>query len=125
MAVKVNDTDGSVVAVDGAQQRKSDSVVTTKSDQARQSSSLLGWARLVSMGVGRTTQEKVVALLNLLERKSVVVTVVLSVFLSFIAEIDLYSRGDWNISTVNDLCPRVEWVCFQWNIVSATKSNPA
>ncbi len=125
MAVEVNDTDWSIVAVDGAQKGKSDGVVTSKSDQTREGGSLLGWAGLVCMGVGCAAQEEVVALFDLLECESVVIAGAGSIFLFTTIAINLYLRGDRNITTVHDLCPRVEWVCFQWNVVSATESNPA
>lgn len=125
MAVEVDDTDWPVIAVDGTEQRESDGVVTSKSDQARQCSSLLGRSRFLSMGVRCAAQQEVMAFLNLLERKGVIVSVVTSV-LFFVATVHpQHSRSNWNISTVDDLGPRVERVCLQWDVVSATKSNPA
>ena len=73
MAVEVNHADGTVVTVDGAEERKSNGVVTSKSDQTRECFSLLGWAGLVSMGVRCAAQEEVVAFLDLLERVRIVV----------------------------------------------------
>lgn len=105
MAVKVDNTDGTVVAVDGTEKRESNGVVTSESDQARQCGSLLGWAGLVGMSVWCAAKEKVVAFLNLLERKRVVVPRIWSVLSFLIAVTSQCLRSDWDVSAINDLCP--------------------
>lgn len=125
MAVKVDDTDGTVVAVYGAEKRESNSVIASKSYQAGQRSSLLRRPRLFSVGVGRSAQEQVVAFLDLLERKRIVVSVAMSVLSTIVGVILRCLRGNWDISAVNHFGPRVKRVRFQGNIVSATKPNPA
>ena len=74
VAVEVNDTDRTVVAIDGAEKRKCDCVVTSESDKTRQCLTLLGRAGLIGVGVWCAAQEEVVALLDLLERKCIVVS---------------------------------------------------
>lgn len=125
MAVKVDDTDGTVVTVYGAEKRESNGVIASKSYQAGQRSPLLGRPRLFSMGVGRSAQEQVVAFLDLLERKGIIVSVVISVLATVVAVILRYLRGNWDVTAVNHFGPRVERVRLQGNIVTATKTNPA
>lgn len=73
MAVKVDDSNGSVFAVDGAEEGKGDSVVTSESDHTGECLAVLGRTRLVGVGVGSAAQEQVVALLNLLEGIGIVI----------------------------------------------------
>lgn len=75
MAVEVYNADRTVVAVNGTKQWKSDGVVTSKGDQSGQCSALLGWTGLVGVSMGCPAQKKAVALLDLLKRISVVVSV--------------------------------------------------
>jgi hypothetical protein len=73
MGVEVDDRDGTVFAVDGAEEGECDGMVTSQSDQTRQCLAHLRRARLVGMCVWSAAQEQVVALLDLLERIGVVV----------------------------------------------------
>jgi hypothetical protein len=107
MAVEVNDAHRTVVTVDGAEEGKGDGVVTSKSDQTRQCLALLRRTRLVGMGVRCAAQKEVVAFFDLLERIRVVI------------------RSDWDVSTINDLSPRIERVRLQWDIVSAIEIEAA
>lgn len=75
MAVEVDDGDGAVCSVDGAEERQGDGVVTAEGDDSGESLSLLGRAGLVRCCLGRSGEDVVVALLNLLESPCVVVTI--------------------------------------------------
>lgn len=79
MAVEVDDTDGAIMAVNRAKERKSNGVVASQSDQTWQCSALLGRTGLVGMSMRCTAQKKAVALFDLLKRISVVVPVTASV----------------------------------------------
>ncbi len=73
MAVKVNDSDGAVGTVDGSQQGKSDGVVATQGDDARQGLALDGRAPLVGVRRGGAREDAEMALLDLLQSPGVVV----------------------------------------------------
>jgi hypothetical protein len=73
MGVKVDDADGSVLAVYGTEERKCDGMVTSERNQTRKCLALLRWTRLIGVCVGGAAQEEVVALLDLLECVGVVI----------------------------------------------------
>jgi len=73
MAIKVNDRDGPVSAVDGPQQGKGDGVVAAQGDDARERLALQRGALLVGVRLGRAGEDAVVAFLDLVEGKGVVV----------------------------------------------------
>lgn len=66
MAVKVDNTDRSIMAIDRAEKRESDSMIASKSDQTGQRSALFGRTRLISMSVWCAAQKEAMAFLNLL-----------------------------------------------------------
>jgi hypothetical protein len=73
MGVKVDDGDGSVLAVYGAEKRERDGMVTSERNQTRKCLALLRWTGLVGVCVWCAAQEEVVALLDLLQRIGVVI----------------------------------------------------
>ena len=73
MGVEVDDADGSVFTVYGAEEREGNGVVTPEGNQTRKCLALLRWAGLVTMCEWSAAQEEVVALLDLLERVVVVI----------------------------------------------------
>lgn len=75
-----------VLAVHGAQQRKCDCVVASQRDHARQCFPLLRGPGLVRVGKGCAAQQQVVALLDLLQR----IRIVVSVFRSTVSYIHRY-----------------------------------
>jgi hypothetical protein len=83
MAVEVDDTDGTIVAVDGTKKRKSNGVITSQGDQTGQCSALLGRTGLVSVSMRRPAQQKAVTLLDLLKRISIIVSASVSAYWSF------------------------------------------
>ena len=125
MGVKVNDADGSVLAVDGAEKGECNGVVTSKRNQTRKCLALLRWARLVGVCVGRAAQEEVVALLDLLECVGVVIPNPNNQLSFPMLYIRLRLRCNRNVTAVNNLGPGVERVRLEWDVVAATKSNPA
>lgn len=74
MAVKVDDGDRPVGAVDGPQQGEGDGVVAAEGDDARERLALDGRAALVGVGRRGAGEDAVVAVFDLLERPGVVVT---------------------------------------------------
>ena len=75
VGVEVDDADGAVGFVDGAQEREGDGVVAAEGDDAGEGLALFGDAFLVGVGVGGAHEEGVVAVLDLLDRVGVVVAV--------------------------------------------------
>jgi len=73
MGVEVDDRDGSVRLVHGAQKRQSYSVVTSQGDDTRQCLSVLGGSNHVCVGSRLAHQDTVVAFLNLLQGPLVVI----------------------------------------------------
>lgn len=73
MAVKVDDSYGTVLAVYRAEKRKGDGVVASKCDHARKCFAMFRGTGLVGMRVGSPAQQEVVALLNLLKSICVVI----------------------------------------------------
>lgn len=73
VAVEVDDRDGPVGAVDGAQQRQGDGVVAAEGDDARERLAELGRARLLGVRLGRAREDVVVPLFDLVEGVGVVV----------------------------------------------------
>lgn len=41
----------------------------------------------------------------------------------FVKELDMYSRGHWNVTTVDHGGPVVEWVCSKRHVVSAAEAH--
>jgi hypothetical protein len=78
MAVEVDYRHGAIGAVDGAEQRQGDGVVTTERDDAGQGLAVLGRTFLPGVGLGRAGKEGVVAFLDLVEGVGVVVPVFVS-----------------------------------------------
>jgi len=110
MAVKVDDGDGAVFAVDGAEEGESDGVVTSKGDHTRECFAMLRRTGLVGVGVGSAAQEEVVALLDLLERVRIVVPEHHHLISTFMSKFQNHRnrnnlRGNRNVTAVNDLCP--------------------
>ncbi len=73
VAVEVDDRDGAVGAVDGAQQRQGDGVVAAEGDDARERLAVLGWALLPGVRLGRAREDVIVPLFDLVEGVGVVV----------------------------------------------------
>lgn len=92
MGVKVDDRDGSVCFVHGAQKRQRDSVVSTEGNDARKCLAVFAGASHVCVCGGLAHEDAVVALFDLLESPLVVVT----------------CHGD--ITTVDDSGPAIERV---------------
>lgn len=66
MAVKVDDGDGTIFTVDGAEERESDGVVSSQGNHTRKCFPLLGRTGFVGVSEGRAAQEEVVPLFDLL-----------------------------------------------------------
>lgn len=73
MTVEVNHCHGSVGSVDGSKERQCDRMVTTKSDNSRESPALQCRARLVCICGWWAREDIVVAFLDLSKRPLVVV----------------------------------------------------
>jgi len=73
MGVEVDDRDGPVRLVHGAQKRQSDSVVTSQGDDTRQCLSVLGRSNHVCVGSRLAHQDTVVTFLDLLQGPLIVV----------------------------------------------------
>jgi hypothetical protein len=90
MAVEVDNADWAIGAIDGTKKRQRDSVVSTKSDHSRQGlTALRVETGLVGVGLGRAAEDAVVALLNLLNGKGIVITGIIGIF-SFEVEAPTY-----------------------------------
>src|ERR1700760_1778549 len=104
VAVEVNDAYGAVGAVDRAKKRKSDGMVTTKGDDARERLATLGIeARLLSVGLWCTVEDAVVALFDLFDCPGIVISVemALSIYPFFLA-LKVYIRSYWDITTIQN-----------------------
>ena len=85
------------------------------------------------MGIWFAAQQQVVTLFNLLKRISVVVPAHMTKSAS--ARSQSYStsprdvesnlRSHGNVTTINDLGPRIKGVRLEWDVVATTKSNSA
>ena len=113
MAVEVDDRDLAVSAVNRPEKRKNDGVVAAESDDARVvlAVSRERHERLASEGIiaegreGRTVEERLVAVLDLLDGVLVVV------------------RSDGNVTAVDDLQAREEGVDLEGDVVAAVESQ--
>lgn len=74
MAVKVNDADRTIGTVDRSQQRKSNGMVTAKSDDPGERLPILCRTKLVSIRGWGTGKEVVVALLDLAQCPSIIIS---------------------------------------------------
>ena len=79
MAVKMNDLNRTIGAIDAAEQRQGNGVVTTQSDDTWQSLALQGWSLCVSIGSWLPRQQLVVSFIDLFESIGIVVSGKLSV----------------------------------------------
>jgi hypothetical protein len=95
MGVEMDDRDGSVSLVHGAQKRQSYSVVTSEGQDTRQCLSMLGDASHVCVSSRLTHQDTVVAFFDLLQSPLVVVTC------------------HRNITTIDDSGPSIEGVSLE------------
>ena len=72
MAVEVDDADGTVGAVDAAEQGERDGVVASEGDDSWESLAVLGRAGLVGVGVRFAAEDAVVAFFDLVEGVGIV-----------------------------------------------------
>ena len=111
MAVKVDDGDGTVSTVDGAQKGEGDGVVTAKGDDTGEDLALKGAtdgrAGLVSVGDRGAGENVEMAFLNLTEGEGVIV------------------RGDGDITAVENSSPAVEGVGLQGDVIPAVQVKAA
>lgn len=106
MTIKVNDRNWAVGTVDGAQQRKSNCVVTAKGNNSRQCFAIQCRTFLSGIRFWLSREDTEVTFFDLMESICIVV------------------RRDRDITTVQHGCPAVERVGLQWYIVtSAGKQN--
>src|SRR5579862_8632986 len=75
MAIKVDDTNRTVVSVDAPQDRENNSMITSKGNDSGKSPSLQCRALLVRSGVRCSGQNSIVAIFNLLDCPSVVIPI--------------------------------------------------
>lgn len=142
MRIEVDDGDGAVGAVDGAEEGERDGVVAAEGDDAGEGLAVLCWAFLVGIGGRGSREDGVVAFFDLGEGPGVVVSVryksPVSQFLlhrskqartlfnadfgmSGTKKVDLRSHRD--ISTIQHCRPAVERVRSQWHVISTAEAE--
>lgn len=124
VAVKVDDGDGPVGALDGPQQGQGDGVVAAEGDDAGERLALDGGAALVGVGRGRAREDAVVAILDLLERPGVVVPWGLLVGEAGNGGLNWTGlRGHRDVTAVEHGGPAVEGVRLERDVVATTDSS--
>ena len=100
VGIEMNDADGAIGFVYGAEQRERDCMVTAQSDDAGKGFAFLCRANFVCVGLGAAHEKSVMAVLDLLDGVGVVITGmgVLELLLKVGSAVDV--RSDRNIATV-------------------------
>jgi hypothetical protein len=75
MAVKVDDSDGTVVPVDTPQDGEDNGMVTSESDNPGKGPSLQSRTLLLSVGVGLSRQDSIMTLFDLVNGPGIVVAI--------------------------------------------------
>ena len=75
MRVKVDDGDGTISTVDGAEEGESDGVVTSEGDDSWEGFAVLGWSFLLRVGGRFAGEDCVVAFFDLVKGPGVIVSV--------------------------------------------------
>ena len=133
MAVKMNDADGSVLAVDAAKERESDCVIAAEGDHAREGFAVFRGAFEVCVGCWTAGENAVVAFFDLFDG----VCVVVSFFLGGLVPLSTKnrslmlppltsrrnSRSHRNVTAIYHSRPTVERIRLERNVESTAESK--
>lgn len=75
MRIEVDHCNWAICTIHGSEQWESDSVITTKSNQTRQSLALLGWTDSFGIRFGRSGEQRVMPFFDLFQGIGVIITV--------------------------------------------------
>lgn len=121
VGIEMDDGDGPVGTVNRAQEGKCNGVVATEGDDSWERLAVLGWAFLLCVGSWRTSEDRVVAFLDLGECPGVIVPILSGLFRVQLKGWCL--RGNRDITTIQDRCPAVERVGSQRDIIPSTETD--
>ena len=126
MRIEVDNRDGAVGAVDGAQEGEGYGVIAAEGDDSGKCLAVLRGTFLFGVCGRGAGEDAVVTFFDLVEGPGVIVSVTS-------VNTRLCSGGNWegslrsnrDITTIQDGSPAIEWVRFQRYVVSSTETNPA
>jgi hypothetical protein len=123
MRVEVNDCDRTIRLIHAAEKRQSNSVVASERYHPRKRLAMLRDSKLFSISGRFTHENRIVAFFDLVDGPGIIVPISTSELQTLPETGSHNSRRNRNITTIQYLCPRVERIRIERDVVSAAESK--